>query len=214
VKFPKQVPVMTLSNATLLPGAMLPLYIFEPRYRQMLADVLEGDRMFSVALRDPEAASERPLKLAGIGLVRASMQNPDGTSHLILQGLARIRFTETVSRRPYRIEKMEIISDSVKTSPEADLLAGQVRDLLRAATKTEPPPEDASAEETDEAEESQAAAREFVKQLSDINDPGTLADIVAGTCLRRPAQRQEILEALEPELRLRKLIAFLTESAR
>ena len=46
---PSEVPVMTLPNATLFPQALLPLYIFEPRYRQMLVDMLHSHRMFSVA---------------------------------------------------------------------------------------------------------------------------------------------------------------------
>ena len=53
VKLPREVAVMTLPNATLFPQALLPLYIFEPRYRDMLDYALKHDRMFCVALVKP-----------------------------------------------------------------------------------------------------------------------------------------------------------------
>ena len=52
MEIPNAVPVMTLPSATLFPQALLPLYIFEPRYRQMLADMLRQDRMFTVAMQN------------------------------------------------------------------------------------------------------------------------------------------------------------------
>ena len=57
---------MTLPNATLFPQALLPLYIFEPRYRQMLADVLHTNRMFAVALQKPGRLREVPEESLGV----------------------------------------------------------------------------------------------------------------------------------------------------
>src|ERR1043165_3333817 len=100
MKIPPEVPVMTLPNATLFPQALLPLYIFEPRYRQMLADALHSNRMFSVAMQRPGNSRETPAPIAGLGLVRVSVGHKDGTSHLILQGLARGELKETVRVKP------------------------------------------------------------------------------------------------------------------
>src|SRR5881275_1671678 len=100
MKIPPEVPVMTLPNATLFPQALLPLYIFEPRYRQMLADALHSNRMFSVAMQRPGNTRETPAPIAGLGLIRVSVGHSDGTSHLILQGLARenqVRSTVTMA---------------------------------------------------------------------------------------------------------------------
>ena len=61
MKLPCEVPVMTLPNATLFPQALLPLYIFEPRYRQMLAGfALTPSRMFSVAMQTPGTLPRNP----------------------------------------------------------------------------------------------------------------------------------------------------------
>ena len=85
MKLPLEVPVMTLPNATLFPQALLPLYIFEPRYRQMLLDSLNTNRMFSVAMQKPGRKRETPSLVAGLGLIRVSVGHQDGSSHLILQ---------------------------------------------------------------------------------------------------------------------------------
>ncbi|HTO02917.1 MAG TPA: LON peptidase substrate-binding domain-containing protein, partial [Opitutus sp.] len=49
ITLPEELPVMTLPNVTFFPQAVMPLHIFEPRYRQMLRDVLAADRLFAVA---------------------------------------------------------------------------------------------------------------------------------------------------------------------
>src|SRR5215212_8838359 len=101
MKIPREVPIMTLPNATLFPQALQPLYIFEPRYRQMLAEALQTNRMFAVAMQKPGNTRERPAPIAGLGLIRVAVKHSDGTSHLILQGLARVELEDAVRYRPY-----------------------------------------------------------------------------------------------------------------
>src|SRR5512140_3675702 len=109
MKIPREVPVMTLPNATLFPQALLPLYIFEPRYRQMLADALHSTRVFSVAMQKPGSTRESPSPVAGLGLIRVSVGHRDGTSHLVLQGLARVELQETVRYKPYRVQRIRLL---------------------------------------------------------------------------------------------------------
>ena len=68
VQLPSSIPVMALSGVTLFPNALLPLYIFEPRYRQMLASVLAGDRIFAVGMVRPDTGEESIFPVAGAGL--------------------------------------------------------------------------------------------------------------------------------------------------
>ena len=89
MEIPDRAGVMVLSGACLFPQALLPLFIFEPRYRQMLAASLDGHRMFVIAMARPGSTRETPLPVAGLGLVRASVENDDGTSNLVVQGLSR-----------------------------------------------------------------------------------------------------------------------------
>src|SRR5437868_9580931 len=106
MEIPDEVAVMTLPNATLFPQALLPLYIFEPRYRRMLADALISHRMFIVAMQKPGRIRETPSSVAGLGLIRVSVDNPDGTSHLILQGVTRVELAETLQYKPYRTHRV------------------------------------------------------------------------------------------------------------
>src|SRR5438067_5944992 len=110
---PEQVPVMPLPGALLFPHALLPLYIFEPRYRQMLKHALGHHRMFCVALLKPHCADWRSpadfFHTAGVGLIRACVERSDGTSNLILQGLERVRFCSFEQDSPFPVARIDIV---------------------------------------------------------------------------------------------------------
>jgi len=104
LNLPNKTPVMNLCNTTLFPQAVLPLYIFEERYKTMLDEVLEDQRIFAIADLESAQDSEEDVlsdKIAGIGFVRACRKNPDGTSHLIIQGLARVKIEKIFWDKPY-----------------------------------------------------------------------------------------------------------------
>jgi len=214
MKFPRETPVMTLPNATLFPQALLPLYIFEPRYRQMLADALQSHRMFAVAMQRPGNQQERPLAVAGLGMIRVSVGHPDGTSHLVLQGLARVELEETVRYKPYRIHRIRTLETPPSNTVTTDALTLKVRELLEqrlqldlpfpfpvmspmpTASGTAPGPPSLS-------------AKEILGYLDSIEDPEQLADLVSCAVLPDAAERQTILETVDIEHRLRRLIKFL-----
>ncbi len=129
IEIPNEVGVITLKECVLFPQAIMPLYIFEPRYRQMLRDVLADERLFAVACLDEAARSqaddEPPCRIACVGMVRACKQNEDGTSNLILQGLSRVRVLQTLSDQPYR----RIAVTAVPT--EVDLSAKEIDEARR-----------------------------------------------------------------------------------
>ncbi|MFP6854354.1 MAG: LON peptidase substrate-binding domain-containing protein [Opitutales bacterium] len=109
---PEEIPAMTLPGVVFFPKAMVPLRIFESRYRQMLADVMESHRMFALLGLDENAAEdadafEPPFKTASAGIVRVCKMNPDGTSNLLLQGISRIRVNDVIREEPYRMIKVE-----------------------------------------------------------------------------------------------------------
>src|SRR5882724_8114330 len=101
---------MVLPGVHLFPNSLLPLYIFEPRYREMLAWSLEQQRMFCVAPMKPGVSEARSVDdfhhTVGLGLVRACVGREDGTSHLMLQGLARVRLIGFLQDEPFRIAEM------------------------------------------------------------------------------------------------------------
>jgi Lon protease-like protein len=216
MKFPREAPVMTLPNATLFPQALLPLYIFEPRYRRMLADALNSHRMFAVAMQKPGNSRETPSPVAGLGLIRVSVGHQDGTSHLILQGLTRVELRGTVSYKPYRIHRIQSLRTPPCDSVAADALLAKVRELLAERVRLGlkfpspllSPPSPATAEPP------ALSSRKILEYLGSIRDPEQAADAVSCAVLPEAGERQAILEALDVETRLRRLIQFLLAEIR
>ena len=134
MNLPDQVAVMPLPNAILFPRVMLPLYIFEPRYKLMLADCLKGDRMFAVALLRPDQSAQ-PYPIASVGVIRTCVGRPDGTANLILEGIARVQIVDYVKLRPYRLARIELLESFVEIvpPPRAALVAAVQRVIEQGA---------------------------------------------------------------------------------
>jgi len=209
---------MTLPNATLFPQALLPLYIFEPRYRQMLADALHSNRMFSVAMQRPGNSRETPAPIAGLGLIRVSVGHSDGTSHLILQGLARVELKEAVRYKPYRIQRIRPLETPPCDNVKVDALVAKVRELLEERIELGLPfpfpvmsPEKGS---KDNSTSPSFSPKEILNYLDSITDPEQAADLVSCAVLTGAVERQTILETVDVEARLRRLIHFLLAEIR
>ncbi len=221
MELPRSVPVMTLPSTTLFPQALLPLYIFEPRYRKMLADSLRKERMFTVAMQDPGRQRESPCKVAGLGLIRVSVDHTDGTSHLILQGLTRVELVGTVQLKPYRIAAIRPLVPTPDDCVHIDALVAKVRQLVeeRGALAPFPPPFSGAKGSTAEPSKEKPAGAAYspedvIKYLESIENPDQLSDLVSCALLSNPQQRQTILETVGIEARLRHLVRFLLEDIR
>lgn len=128
---PGEIPVMVLPDCHLFPGCLLPLYIFEERYRVMLDQLLQSNRIFCIGNRDSDSISENDVSpYSTAGLVRACVRQPDGTSHLLLLGLQRVRFTGWKQERPYRIATIEPVTSIPGDFEQTRLLKDQVLDLF------------------------------------------------------------------------------------
>jgi len=189
---------MPLPGAVLFPNALLPLYIFEPRYRDLLEHALKHERMFSVALIKPSCAEwhapEDFFHLATVGLIRACVGRSDGTSNLVLQGLHRVRFTNFEQETPFPVAKIDLIKPSGDTTVETEALGEKVVELYRQLKRAErqlPPKVD-----------------RYLTQLGDLE---MLADLVASTFVNDPLRRQKMLEETSVNQRLRLLITFLQD---
>jgi Lon protease-like protein len=197
VELPSQVPVMFLPGLVLLPHVLLPLFIFEPRYRAMLTHALAQERMFCVATLAPGVEEVRGpedyFHICGVGLVRACVGHEDGTSHLILQGLARVQLHSFVQERPFKIAEVRELPPRGGDDERCRELAAQLRLLCSELT---PGP---------------AERQKLEEQLSQIAEPAMLADVMAHTFLRASARKQEVLLALDVQERLRLVLRHLRE---
>jgi uncharacterized protein len=124
------VPLFPLPTVVLFPGVMLPLHIFEPRYRTMVADALDGDRQIGMVLLRPgwESDYEGTPPVHAMGCTGAIIQHTrlaDGRYTLVLQGLERFRMTGEDRTRSYRRAAVEAILDP----PQDDEARQTLREL-------------------------------------------------------------------------------------
>ena len=188
---PPTLPVMVLPGVTLFPNALLPLYIFEPRYREMLEEALGAGRMLAMAMPRNEEESEVEM-IAGAGLVRACIRNDNGTSNLILQGVCRVRFIGWDQLSPYRIARVEELRSN---EGEHHDLESKVTQLHALCARFK--------------EQGIELPSQFEAYLNQITNIGVITDLVASTLVADPRVRQMLLEEVEIPRRLEKLLAGL-----
>ncbi len=195
---PDRVPVMPLAGALLFPRALLPLYIFEPRYREMLEHALTNERVFSVALVRPPRSNWNSAAdfhhVATVGLIRACVGREDGTSNLILQGLKRVRFTGFEQVSPFPIARIEPLKSGTEVTVQTEALSAKVVESYAKLKST-----------------GRELPAKVDRYLSDLADPEMLADLVAATFVSDPVRRQHVLEELDVNARLRLVIKYLGE---
>ncbi|MBV9008186.1 MAG: LON peptidase substrate-binding domain-containing protein [Verrucomicrobia bacterium] len=197
---PEQAPVMPLPGALLFPHALLPLHIFEPRYREMLEYALARERMFCIALLRPQPKEWHNdhdfFDVATIGLIRACVGRSDGTSNLILQGLQRVSFTSFAQLDPFPVAEFETLQSETETTVETEALGSKVLELYgRFRTMGRKLP------------------AKIDKYVTGMTDLAMLADLMASTFIVDPLRRQQILEELDLNNRLRLVIQYLREES-
>lgn len=183
-------PVFPLPGTVLLPGTLVSLHVFEPRYRQMMAYCLEGHRVLAVAMFDedgqPDIHGRPPVHpVAGLGYVRRSARLPDGRYNVVLEGVARIDVSdEHPPKTAFRRVRARMLAD-VPHPPDAECRSAA--HALRALASR------ALTERKDRAD-LQASLTEL--------EPGRLADAVAAAVVDDPLDRQRVLDAIDVKKRL------------
>ncbi len=181
----------------LLPGARLPLHIFEPRYRQMLGDIFaEGRaREFGIMFR-PDGVAERDIPAGHVGCVAHvdRMEGlPDGRANIFVTGARRFRLERFVlTDRLYHVGEVTTYDDAAE--PAADLMpaADRLRELFqRVGTAARALADDADA----------------LPALPE--DPKLLAFAIAAVIDMDAPARQRLLSSRSPAERLRELDGLL-----
>ena len=115
---PPTLPIFPLPNVVLFPNVFLPLHIFEPRYRDMVGDALEGDRMIGMVLMRPgwegDYEGRPPVYPVGCaGLITHSERLDDGRYNIVLRGFEKFRIAGEDSSRTYRIARVESMMETM-----------------------------------------------------------------------------------------------------
>ncbi len=195
-----EIPIFPLPNVVFFLHTLLPLHIFEPRYRQMLADCLAGDRRLAVVLLKPGWEADyygRPAvhSVAGAGEIVASERLPDGRSNILLKGLGRIMIEgEVPSPKPYRIARASWLDEVYPSGGEAELTShvDHLRRLCGDLLGTLPEPVPA-----------------LLEILTQRDAPSVFVDRVSSLVVNEVEARQRLLELSDVQQRIAEVIAVL-----
>ena len=125
---PAEIPLFPLPETTLFPGVARPFVIFEPRYREMIADALKGDRIIGMVRLRPgfekDYEGRPPVYVVGCaGRIEKHEQLPDGRYIILLQGLTPFRVLSEDQRKPYRLARVEAVPDRLTEQERLPLSA-------------------------------------------------------------------------------------------
>ena len=127
-------PLFPLPNVVLFPNVFLPLHVFEPRYREMVADALAGDRVIGIVLLragwEPDYEGRPPLYPVGCsGLITHFEKLPDGRYNIVLRGVERFALRQEDARRSYRRALVDALPEDPLGADARDVLHGYRRKL-------------------------------------------------------------------------------------
>lgn len=223
-------------HTVLCPGIVLPLHVFEDRYRAMIGRCLRESAGFGVVLiREGREVGRSDLALARVGTVadiREARLYPDGRYDLTVVGTRRFTLEDVeVDARPYLVGEVRQLDEAIGDPARARRLAREVSDrfvryvgLLRSdddvtegAAESAAPPDAPASAARDAAPEAVAAASadaddeldEAVRRLTMPDDPTTLSYLLGGILQVEPVRRQVLLEAATTEERLEELREIL-----
>jgi Lon protease-like protein len=191
---PPTIPIFPLPNVVLFPQVFLPLHIFEPRYRSMVADAIGGDRLIGVVLLRPGWESDydgRPavFPVGCAGVITHHDRLPDGRFNIVLRGLEKFRITGEESDRLYRVAHIDSLEER---------LDGHREEIAAARQRLEgmliPKPRGRGADESG-----------LPISMSDEDLVNTLAQYMD----LEPLEKQALLERSGPLDRCRSLIELL-----
>jgi len=190
-------PLFPLPDGSLLPGELLPLRIFEPRYRAMMEAVREGEGLIAVATLLPGweldyHGNPAIASVVGVGRVVRDRLNDDGTSDIVLHGLARGSIGEELQSSPFRRASVRLHTDGGGHPAEAYRLG---RRLLQGL-----------------AQRASGDARLDYDVTCDL-DVGKLTDRIAGALELSPQTRVAVMRAIELPERVNVLLGLLDDPA-
>jgi uncharacterized protein len=200
----RRLPLFPLEDVVLFPYSMIPLYVFEARYRKMVRDVLASNRLVAMSLQlereDPaREAAPRVAAVASVGELVLAQELPDGRFNLVVRGRARIGIDEELpSDEPYRlVAAHEIPDDEPDQSPELDEADTALRALVTGLAESIPD------------------GGELLKHVAAAQDsPAALANVMAASLVADTKARQRLLETTDVFARLEQLsseVVALTE---
>jgi ATP-dependent Lon protease len=209
-------PVLPIDNAVLFPGMLLQLVVSGDPWVKLIDDAALGSRLIGVFWRTRPGEGFDPMALSQtgtVGLIARMMRlpegGPDGSPNggppgggiqILLQGQARVQIQQLLTPDPYPLARLRVVQvpdgpapeESAPPSLEVEGLARSARTVFQQVVQADP-----------------ALPDELAVVAANIPSPGQLADLIAANLNLPPADKQAVLDALDPAERLRKVVGYL-----
>jgi uncharacterized protein len=201
IDFSRPVPLFPLPNCVLFPGVVQPLHIFEPRYKEMIADALEDQSAVGLVLLKPgweKNYYSNPAihSLLCVGKIVAHELLEDGKYNLLLHGMNRCKLTSERKRGLYRIAELDPLPESTNESPNMAMHRKVLRELF---DKT--------------ALRQLTVSQSLIPLFDDSIPTARLIDVLAFTLVQDVPTKQQLLEELDPFKRGEHLLRQLVQLA-
>ncbi|MEO7909194.1 MAG: endopeptidase La [Roseiflexaceae bacterium] len=193
-----ELPVVPLINTVLFPHMLTPLFVGRERSVAAVEEAMEQDRtILVIAQREQDADDVGPNELFGVGVeahIQRVLKMPDGSTSIVVQGRRRMRVIDFVQERPMlRARALPIYGEEEKSIAIEAMMRAVLSLFERVVKLSRTLPDDS-----------------YIMAMN-VDEPGWLADLVASTLPLDVSRRQEILETIDPEERLRRLSIMLTQ---
>jgi ATP-dependent Lon protease len=191
---PNLCPMLPIRNIVVFPGTVMPLNVGRPKSKALLDEVMPGEKIIGVCTQknaDVEDPQYPDLHSVGVACVILKLfKLPDGNQSIIVHGLARFRLLSLEQTDPFATGRIEVLEDTLIPGPSLDALVASVRQQANRVIELSP-------NTPDEAQQ----------VLNSITNPSALADFLAANLQADTVDKQQMLEELDVEKRLRMIAA-------
>ncbi len=197
---PDLLPVLPLQDVVVFPYMIVPLFVNRDRSARAVDQSLAENRMIllvsqkGVGVDDPKA--EELHQFGTVSVIMRMLKLPDGRVRILVQGLSRAKVEYYDESQPYLVAKVQPQTEPQvpPDSPELEALVRNVKASVEKAVTL-----------------GKNISQDLVAIVSNLNDPGRLADLVASNLDLKVDKAQEVLEIIEPVLRLRRVHELLAK---
>jgi len=194
----RDLPVLPLKEVVLYPKMVLPLMVGDKNSIRLIDDALVKDKTIAmVAIKEGEVEEVKPETLFGIGtsaVILKMVKISEDMVRLLVQGVNRIQIEEYVQTTPYLRANATVLEDKGKRNMEIDALIVSIKGLFQKALELAP-----------------HLPSEVGVIVMNIDDPSTLADLIASNLNITVVEKQEVLEALDIKARLERVYQLLNK---
>src|SRR5437667_10628946 len=190
LSIPNLLPILPIRNIVVFPGTVMPLNVGRQKSKNLLDEVMPGEKIIGVvAQKNADSEDPRLPELNSVGvacMILKLFKLPDGNQSIIVHGLTRFRVLELTQTDPFAVARIEILEDTLAEGPGIDALVNSVRQQANRVIELSPNTPD-----------------EAAQVLNSITNPSALADFLAANLQADVIEKQQLLEELDVEKRLR-----------